>query len=411
MASGVIDGKLYLAGGATNGEILATLLVYDPGTNTWAEKSPMPTARDFPAGAVIDGQLYVVTGIVDFDSPPVRTVEVYDPATDTWRAAAPIPTGRDRLGEVGIIGGKLYVVGGWNPCFACDIATLEVFEPTGAQICVQPPSGLVSWWPGDENADDIVGGRNAVLRNDATFSLGLVDQAFMLDGDGDFIEVPHDSALNVGTGDFTVDLWVFFNDTAGEQVLVEKWIQRFPCTPCEGWTFTKLEGNFLHMALFSGDGSGELVFSEVLTIPPGTWRHFAARRQSGEITLFMNGAPVASGKFSGNLDSISSLKFGHRGSPSDTPGSEDERGFFLNGRIDEVEVFVGQALSDAEILAIFNAGSAGKCKGPVARVPTSTEQCKKGGWMNLTDDAGRPFKNQGDCVSFVATRGKNPAGG
>jgi hypothetical protein len=78
---------------------------------------------------MLNSQLYVVTGIADFVSPPLRTVEVYDPATDTWRAVAPIPTGRDRLGEIGAIDGKLYVTGGWNPCFACDIATLEVFEP------------------------------------------------------------------------------------------------------------------------------------------------------------------------------------------------------------------------------------------------------------------------------------------
>jgi hypothetical protein len=235
--------------------------------------------------------------------------------------------------------------------------------PQGA--CIVPPSGMTGWWPGDGDTDDIVDGRNAVLRDDASFGPGLVDQAFSLDGDGDFVDVPHDPALNVGTGDFTVDLWVNFNDTAGEQVLVEKWIQTFACPlgkGPEGWSFTKLEGNILHMALFSADCSGELVFSEVLTIPLGTWHHFAARRQSGEITLFMNGAPVASGEFSGNLDSTSSLKFGHRGSPSDTPGSEDERGFFLNGRIDEVELFVGRALSDTEIQAIFDAGSAGKCK-------------------------------------------------
>ena len=99
---------------------------------------------------------------------------------------------------------------------------------------------------------------------------------------------------------------------------------------------------------------GELVFSRVLTIPLGTWHHFAARRRNGEITLFMNGAPVASGAFSSNLDSTSSLKFGHRGNPIDTPGSDDERGFFLNGRIDEVQLFVGRALSEAEILALFN---------------------------------------------------------
>jgi hypothetical protein len=37
------------------------------------------------------------------------------------------------------------------------------------------------------------------------------------------------------------------------------------------------------------------------------------------------------------------------------------------------------------------------------RVPTSKDQCKQGGWR-----AYGAFKNQGDCVSFVATGGKNP---
>jgi hypothetical protein len=38
-------------------------------------------------------------------------------------------------------------------------------------------------------------------------------------------------------------------------------------------------------------------------------------------------------------------------------------------------------------------------------LPTSKEQCKNGGWRNFG-----VFKNQGDCVSFVATGGKNPPG-
>jgi hypothetical protein len=44
------------------------------------------------------------------------------------------------------------------------------------------------------------------------------------------------------------------------------------------------------------------------------------------------------------------------------------------------------------------------CSSPL---PTTKEQCKNGGWKNY----GTKFKNQGDCVSFVATGGKNgPAG-
>jgi len=34
-------------------------------------------------------------------------------------------------------------------------------------------------------------------------------------------------------------------------------------------------------------------------------------------------------------------------------------------------------------------------------VPTNKHQCKKGGWRELTDSTGTPFKNQGQCVSFV----------
>jgi hypothetical protein len=39
-------------------------------------------------------------------------------------------------------------------------------------------------------------------------------------------------------------------------------------------------------------------------------------------------------------------------------------------------------------------------------LPTSKDQCKKGGWQSYG-----VFRNQGDCVSFVATGGKNPPGG
>jgi hypothetical protein len=38
-----------------------------------------------------------------------------------------------------------------------------------------------------------------------------------------------------------------------------------------------------------------------------------------------------------------------------------------------------------------------------AFLPTSQEQCKNNGWRNYPG-----FKNRGQCVSFVATGGKNP---
>jgi hypothetical protein len=41
-------------------------------------------------------------------------------------------------------------------------------------------------------------------------------------------------------------------------------------------------------------------------------------------------------------------------------------------------------------------------------VPGDKEKCKKGGWMDFTSDPG-PFRNQGDCVSYFATGGRNKA--
>jgi len=234
---------------------------------------------------------------------------------------------------------------------------LVAISPVWAQTSIPPPPGMTGWWPGDGNTNDIVGDRNALLRDNANTGPGFVDGAFVLDGAGDFIEVPHDPALNFGSGDFTVDLWVNFNSLADEQILVEKYIETFDRSTVTGWTLTKLSDNLVG---FGGRDVPSIAFGVVPNTD--TWIHYAIRRQADVFTGFVNGVAVASASGSGNVDSTSSLKFGHRGNPTDTPGSFDDRGFFLNGRIDEVELFVGRALSDAEILAIFNAGSAGKCK-------------------------------------------------
>ena len=42
----------------------------------------------------------------------------------------------------------------------------------------------------------------------------------------------------------------------------------------------------------------------------------------------------------------------------------------------------------------------------IATLPTSADQCKNGGWKTFG-----VFKNQGDCVSFVASKGKNSPSG
>ena len=44
----------------------------------------------------------------------------------------------------------------------------------------------------------------------------------------------------------------------------------------------------------------------------------------------------------------------------------------------------------------------------VTEVVPTKDDCKHGGWRTMIDGAGNHFKNQGDCVSYFATKGKNP---
>lgn len=224
--------------------------------------------------------------------------------------------------------------------------------------CIDPAPGLVAWWPGEGNADDIFGLHHGSLINGATTAPGLVGQAFSLDGVDDFVAAPHHTALNVGTGDFTVNLWVKFASTTGEQVLVEKYVEKFG-SGSTGWTFTKRSWNALQLATPAGSAN-----TDTLTLPIETWIHFAARRSGNSLTIFMNGTLVGSGSASGSLHSNSSLKIGHRGDPIDTPGSNDTRGFYLNGLIDEVQLHT-VSLTNAEIQSIAAAGADGQCEPPI----------------------------------------------
>src|SRR2546430_4149425 len=76
-----------------------------------------------------------------------------------------------------------------------------------AQSCTPPPSGMVAWFPGDGNANDIQGSNNGTLQNGATFAPGIVDQAFSFDGAGASVSVTDAPSLHLST-QFTLESWV-----------------------------------------------------------------------------------------------------------------------------------------------------------------------------------------------------------
>ena len=225
-------------------------------------------------------------------------------------------------------------------------------------VATVAPDNQVLWLAGDGNARDSSGnGNNAALQNGANFGIGKVGQSFALDGVSSYVSVPDSPALNFGTGGFSVEGWFSFNTIAGEQVLIEKYVETLNASS-SGFTFTKLSNNTFRLA-FAG---GTFVDSTPQTITDNVSYHAAATRSaSGAISIYLNGTLIAAGTNSANVNSTAALKIGHRGNPTDTPGSNDANGLYLNGRADEVSAY-NRALTADEVTSIYNAGLAGKYK-------------------------------------------------
>jgi len=147
--AGTVNGKIYVIGGATTApgatnpaihptiaqRVLSTVEEYDPETNTWRTRSPMPTPRNHTAAGVVDGKIYVIGGRIGAAfiaaSSDLANVEAYDPATDTWsRPLAKMPTARSGL-DVGVYKGRIVVAGGENQDFFQHTAyhAFEMYDP------------------------------------------------------------------------------------------------------------------------------------------------------------------------------------------------------------------------------------------------------------------------------------------
>jgi hypothetical protein len=99
-----------------------------------------------------------------------------------------------------------------TPPFVTSLSQESVFfRLAGGNFnCITPPSGLVAWWPGDGNANDIIGTNNGTLEGGVTFTSGEVGQAFLLNGVNGYIEAPQNTLWAFGTNDFSIELWANF---------------------------------------------------------------------------------------------------------------------------------------------------------------------------------------------------------
>jgi len=111
------NGKLYSIGGITNAGCFGNVFEYNPLTDSWTTKASMTIERCDPAVAIdANGIIYAIGGYRDnrFNSEKTTAVEAYNPGTNTWTIKSPIPQNRyNANGSASInANGKIYLIGG-----------------------------------------------------------------------------------------------------------------------------------------------------------------------------------------------------------------------------------------------------------------------------------------------------------
>src|SRR5215472_5765872 len=117
---------------------------YDPANDTWKALAPMPIKRGSPVAVAVGTKIYVIGGAnllpgsteiaVSPNTPhmSVGNVEEYDPETNTWRERSPMPTPRNHA-AIGAVNGKIYVIGGRVGAafigLATDVSVVEEYDP------------------------------------------------------------------------------------------------------------------------------------------------------------------------------------------------------------------------------------------------------------------------------------------
>lgn len=244
-----------------------------------------------------------------------------------------------------------------DPVTGCS-STTSLLVTQDEKCCAPPPANMVLWLPLDEAsgptaANLFLDGNSGTHVNGPVVANGYVGRSLSFDGANTYVEVPSYDGINFGISDFSIDAWLKpINSASGIFVILDK--------------RDELASRGYHVFLYNGelglqlaDGAYVNYLSGLMVPQDGLWHHAAVtvrRNDSTGIRFYLDGIPgVTTGNPTtrpGSVSTTSPLRIGSRFS--------SVSGVFRGG-IDEVELF-SRVLEQAEIAALFNAGSSGKCK-------------------------------------------------
>jgi len=236
--------------------------------------------------------------------------------------------------------------------------------------CAPVDSGMVSWWAGEDNANDTLGLNNGTLVGGATYVTGEVGQAFQFDGTSGYVSIPDSPSLDAFTTNITIELWVKINQTtpnADWRGIVTKGNSSWRLQGTSGSTTVNFAGTGLSINLTGNKNINDEM-----------WHHVAAVYDGANMYIYVDGTLDASAPATGSIAQNNyPLCLGYNAEkPIPTAN------YYLNGAVDEVAIF-NRPLSAQEIQLIYLTGAGGKCQVPLSIISQPASQTAYSG-TNVT---------------------------
>ena len=226
-------------------------------------------------------------------------------------------------------------------------------------VCVPPPSGLVSWWPGNGNALDIVSGNNGTPIN-VSYAPGEVGTGFSFTGLDSAVLLGNPTNLQLQN--FTIEAWIQRGSTS---IVTED-----PNAGAGAAVFFGYGSGGYAFAIYP-DGTPFLTQADVSHVSATTgvtdtnWHHLAVTTTGGTVVFYIDGVAYPAGTYNPSYQFTTPAAIGARGDNA-ANGFVGQVNTFL-GMIDELSIY-NRALSSNEIASIYDAGGAGKCAGELPPV-------------------------------------------
>jgi uncharacterized protein (TIGR03437 family) len=201
-------------------------------------------------------------------------------------------------------------------------------------------------------AADIAGRRPGTLIGRPLRAQGVAGGSVRF-SEGKYVSVAQSPFWSIGAGDRTIEMWALFEKEVGGSIPRPGAVllAHSEATANRNRWLVALGGGKLYFQV-SGPGFGSRFLPLVdFTPESGRWYHLALTKERTTYKIFVNGLLAGSTEDSTRLPDTSAPLF---------LGQAAQIGF-LDGRLDELAVY-DRALAEADILAIYNSGQAGKCK-------------------------------------------------